>query len=154
MTDSFFDLIEERNYKNVVVFEGRPTLGSLKSSCRNLLKRKKTPIVMADNMAGFLFCKNLVKEVWLACQLADDGGALCDIGALILGVLAKEHKIPVYGYPAKKQEKILGRQKDITCFNGVRVAPPGVKGYVPLMEWVPRKYIAKIYSTGEKTYGC
>ncbi len=32
---------------------------------------------------------------------------------------------------------LLGDPKEIFLFNGTRVAPKDIKGYVPLMEWVP-----------------
>ena len=96
-------------------------------------------------MAGFLFYKKYVKEVWLSYQTSDKKGALCQIGGLILGVLGRTHKVPVNIYPNQKKLQLLGRAKDIAYFNGVKVAPNGIKGYVPLAEWVPQKYITKVY---------
>ncbi len=143
--ETLFDLLKKRNIKEVVVLEGRPRLEAVRHSCRQLLKRKIKPIVIADSAAGFLFYKDLVKEVWIAYQMVDDKGALCDIGALILGVLGKQHHVPVNFYPGVKRYKLIGDEEDTLSFNGARVAPQGVKAYVPLMEWVPRKYITKVY---------
>ncbi len=142
---SIFDLLKKRKIKEVFILEGRPSLEAAKQSSRELLKRKIKPTLIADNMAGFLFYKKLVKEVWLSYQTADKKGALCQIGGLILGVLGRKHKVPVNIFPNKTKLQLLGRAKDITYFNGVRVAPSGIKGYVPLAEWVPSKYITKIY---------
>lgn len=143
-----FDDIVHQNIQDVFVMEGRPSLESAQYSCRELIKRKVQPTLIADNMAGFLFYKNLVKEVWISYQVADEDGALCQIGALILGVLGKRHSVPVRLFPSSQRLALLGKDKEILYFNGVKVAPRNVKGYVPLAEWVPRKYITEI--AGEK----
>ena len=145
MENSLFDLLKKRQLKEIVVLEGRPSLDSAQMSCRALLKRKMGAKVISDNMAGFLFYKNLVKEVWLSYQVAEKSGALCSIGALILAVLGKRHKVAVNLYPAGKKSDFIGRPKDIFYFNGKRIAPRGIQAYVPLMEWVPGKYIGKVY---------
>ena len=94
--DFFDQLIDDCSTKEVFVMEGRPSLEAAQVNCRELLKHKITPTLISDNMAGFLFFKNLVKEVWMAYQASDTDGAVCDIGALILGVLGKRHSVPVY----------------------------------------------------------
>lgn len=142
---SVFDLLKRKKVKEIFVLEGRPGLEAAKTSCKELLKRKIKPTLIADNMAGFLFYKEMVKEIWLSYQSVDKEGAFCTIGGLILGVLGKKHKVPVYVYPSKKKIKLFGKSSDLLNFNGVRVAPRGVVGYVPLAEYVPTKYIGKIY---------
>lgn len=143
---SVFDLFKKRKVKEAFVLEGRPGLEAARRSSRELIKRKIRPTLIADNMAGFLFYKNLVKEVWVSYQYADQKGALCQIGGLIMGVLGKKHNVPVYVYPNNRTMKLFGSSKDLSFFNGVKVAPRGVPGYVPLAEWVPSKYITKVYN--------
>jgi methylthioribose-1-phosphate isomerase len=126
------------------LLEGRPDLLSSKSTIKAFSNKKFTPTVIADNMAGFLFYKGLVKEVRLAYQYMDDTGVLCDIGGLILGVLAKTHKIPVYLYPGKTRRHFLAPQEDLVKFNGKAVAAPGTRAYGPLVEWLAKKYITKL----------
>lgn len=128
------------------VMEGRPSLESAEVTCRELLRRKLKPTLIADNMAGFLFCRDLVKETWIAYQTADQDGALCPIGSLILGVLGKRHNVPVRLYPASQVYKMMGKQKDIFYFKGIKVAPQNIKGYVPLVEWLPKKYITQVHT--------
>jgi len=142
---SIFDLFKRRKIKRAFVLEGRPGLEAARQSCRELLRRKIKPTLISDNMAGFLFYKKMVKEAWLACQSEDKDGALCQIGGLILGVLGRKHKVPVYTYPSGQVLQLLGRPKDVFYFNGMKVAPAGIHGYVPLVEWVPEKYIDKTY---------
>jgi methylthioribose-1-phosphate isomerase len=145
VNELLFDLLKSKDVKEVVVLEGRPSLEAARSNCRALVKRKMKPVLIADNMAGFLFFKKRVKEVWLAYYEADKQGALCDIGASILGILAKQHKLPVNLFPAAKKPKSVGKEKDLFSFNGERVAPPKIKGYVPLTERLPEKYITNIF---------
>jgi methylthioribose-1-phosphate isomerase len=145
MDASFFELLRKRHVKNAVVLEGRPRLDALRLNCAGLLKKKITPIVVADNMAGFLFFKDMVKEVWLSHQIAERDGAFCDVGGLVLAVLGKRHGIPVYSYPSGRITSLLGKSEELLNFCGVRIAPPETKTYVPLSEWVPKKYLRKIY---------
>lgn len=127
-------------HDHAFVCEGRPSLEAGRKTSGILLKRGLTPTVISDNMAGFLFFKGLVRQVFIACQYADDTGALCDMGALILAVLAKEHKVPLKLLIAEHRTRFLGDPKDILSFEGQRIAPKGTQGYVPLVEWVPAKY--------------
>ncbi len=125
------------------VCEGRPSLEAGRKTSEILLKKGITPAVISDNMAGFLFFNGLVKEVIIACQYADDTGALCDIGALILAILAQKHKIPIKLLAAERRTRFLGDPKAILSFEGQRIAPQSTHGYVPLVEWVPAKYFKK-----------
>ena len=123
------------------ICEGRPGLEAGRKTSGVLLRKGITPTLISDNMAGFLFFKGLVKQVFIACQYADKKGALCDMGALILAVLAKKHKVPIKLLLAKHRTRFLGDPKDILSFEGQRIAPKGTHGYVPLVEWVPAKYL-------------
>jgi methylthioribose-1-phosphate isomerase len=123
------------------VCEGRPDLAAGKKTSGLLLKKGITPTVICDSMAGFLFFKGLVREVVIACQYADETGALCDMGALILAVLARKHKVPLKLVLAEQRHRFLWDPKSILSFEGRRIAPSGTQGYVPLVEWVPVRYL-------------
>ena len=129
--------------KGVSVFlcEGRPSLEAGKLNSKALLAQKVTPTIISDNMAGFLFFKGYVKELVLACQYADSTGALCDTGALIYKKKKKKHKIPVRLLQGKLRTRFLGDPKEMLSFEGKAIAPKGTKAYVPLVEWVPGKYL-------------
>ena len=150
---TFFDMLKSREPEKVFVMEGRPSLQAAKVASSQLLKRGITPTIIADNMAGFLFYKNMVKEVWLAYETIHSRGALCYIGSSILGVLAKKHDIPVYCYPGEKAEKgknkLMGGEKEITTFNGIKIAAKGTRGYVPLFEHVPGHSFEERDGSGE-----
>ena len=142
----FFDGLSTKTPETVFVLEGRPSLKSSEHACKELLKRKIKPTLICDNMAGFLFYKKLLTEVWLSCQTTNSQGALCSIGGLILGVLGKRHQIPVYLLATSTTTKYIGDAKEVLQFKGMRVAPKNVKGYVPLVDWLPRKYITKKFT--------
>ncbi len=145
---SFFKSLKKDGVKDVFIMEGRPSLSSAKFNAKELAKHRIKPTLIADNMAGFLFFKKMVKEVRIAYQILDRKGAFCSTGALILGVLAKRHKVPVYLHKGVLQDRLLGQQKEISFFNGKQVAPDGIKGYVPLIEWVSDKYVTKVCLNG------
>ena len=145
-TPKFFDQLKKRTPQEVFVMEGRPTLEAGQANCRQLLKRKITPTLICDNMAGFLFFKDLVKEIWIAYQLSAEDGALCETGALILGVLGKRHKIPVHLFPSDRKTKFLGKEKDLMRFQNKTIAPKGIRAYVPLVDWLPGKYVTKVHN--------
>ena len=142
---ALFDWSKIKKAKTIFVMEGRPRLEAARYVCRQLQKRKMIPTLIADNMAGFLFYRGWVREIWMACQVKERGGYLCDAGALILGVLGKRHNVPVHLYPAKRTTDFLSSQKDILNFNGVPITPRGVKGYAPLVDWVPERYVSWVY---------
>ena len=144
-TKPFYDFIKKRHAYEIFVMEGRPSLQATQETCKNLLKKKAVPILITDNMAGFLFYKNLIKEVWLSYQIADKQGAICDIGSLILGILGKKHGVAVNLYPSQKKTRLLGGDGDLKKIRNIPVVSYEVNGFVPLMEWLPAKYITRVY---------
>ncbi len=127
--------------KYVVICEGRPTLRAGEHNSRYFISKKITPIVICDNMAGYLFFKNLVKEVVIGVQFADKTGALCETGALILAVLAKKHKVAIRLLDAEHKKHFLGNPKELLSIKGIETASKGTHAYVPVVEWVPAKYL-------------
>ena len=133
--------IKTKGGTHVVICEGRPTLRAGEHNSRYFLSKKVKPVIICDNMAGFLFFKGYVKEVVLACQYADKAGALCDTGALILAVLAKKHKIALRLSEGEHKKHFLGNPKDLLTLKGFPTAPKDTLAYAPSVEWVPAKYL-------------
>lgn len=138
---NFFDRLK-KNGKNVVVLEGRPSLKASKNACAQLQRIGLTPTVVADNMAGYLFSKGLVSQVWLASQASDKNGAVCPVGSLILAVLAKKHRVSVFTFSSGEKSRPLGKPGDLQKFNGQNIVCGKVKAFVPLIEWVDAKYLS------------
>jgi len=137
--------LKGKKIKQVYILEGRPKLEAAEATTKSLNSLGIKPVLISDNMAGFLFARGMVKEVWLSYQLVDQKGAVCRIGGLILAVLAKKHKVSVYLFKSGKIVKFMGKSKDLFYFLGERIAPKGIRAYVPQVEWVPKKYITKRY---------
>lgn len=133
--------IKHKGSTRIVICEGRPSLRAAEHNSRYFLDKKVTPIIICDNMAGFLFFKGYVREVVVACQYADSTGALCDTGALILAILAKKHKVPVRLLEAEHKKHFLGNPKDLLELKGQPTASKKTHAYAPLIEWVPAKYL-------------
>lgn len=142
---NFPNVLKEQKVKEVFVMEARPYLDGAKKLCPQLLKNKITPVLIADNMAGFLFFKNYIKEVWISYQSEKENDLVCPTGSLILGILAKKHGIVVKAFPAVRTKKANKSADAILSFNGKRVAAKGVKGFAPLTENVSKKYISEVY---------
>lgn len=140
----FFNGLAKRGAGRVFVLEGRPDFATAKHAAKELLKRKIRPVIVSDNMAGFLFFREYVKEVWVSCLTSDKDGFMCAVGSLILAVLGKKHKVPVRAVQGDGESRLMGDPRELCYFNGVEVAPPGTKAYVPLADWVDRKYISKV----------
>lgn len=143
--NSFLKLLKEKKIKEVFVMESRPNLDGAKKLCPQLLKMKITPVLIADNMAGFLFFKGYLKEVWISYQESNEENFSCPVGSLILGILARKHGVVVKAFSVLRKEKAQGSSESVFCFNGKRVAAKGVKGLAPLIENVSKKYISEIY---------
>lgn len=133
--------VKHKGAARLVISEGRPTLRAGEHNSRYFLDKKVKPIIICDNMAGFLFFNNYVKEVVLACQYADSTGALCDMGALILVVLAKKHKVALRLLEGEHKKHFLGNPKDLLSLKGSPTASAKTHAYAPLVEWVPIKYL-------------
>jgi len=129
--------------QEIFVLEGRPNFQTSKQSIAAFNKRKITPTLISDNMAGFLFYKKMVTKVCISYQAEDSRAVLSPIGSLILAVLGKKHKVPVYLFPSSEGLNLLGKPSDLCLLNGKRIMPKNFKGYVPLVEWVAKKYITK-----------
>ena len=140
----FIKTLKERGVKEAFVMEGRPHLDGAKILCKTLLSAKIIPTLISDNMAGFLFYKNFIKEIWTAYQTSDVNGAVCDVGALTLGILGKRHGVVLNLFPSAKRRSHKAKPTEITRFESKRIAPAGVKGFVPLLESIPQKYITGI----------
>lgn len=140
---SFFNELKKVPLNEIYVLEGRPSLKSVKASVKELQKRGLVPTVLADNMAGYLFYKNLIKEVWVACQPKDKKGVACQPGAIILSALAKRHNVPVYGYRIKGKSR--ADRSDLGRFNGQKVVNSRLKVYSPASDELPASAFKGIY---------
>lgn len=139
---TFFKNIKEQNIKSVFVMEARPDFKIAQAAIDGLKREGIKATLISDNMAGFLFKRDYLQSVHVSYSESEDDSVLCPIGALILAVLGKAHKVPVKAHQSSQKIKTMGTSDDITFFNNTRVAPPDVEAYVPLADWVSKKYIS------------
>lgn len=111
-----------------------------KETCKKLLQNQVTPTLICDNMAGFCFYREMVKEVHLAAQEIRKNSVVCKIGSLALAVGAAYHQVPVYLHEAQRKIRPHCGEKEIFYFAGKRVAPLGIRAYTALTEEVPLRY--------------
>lgn len=127
-----------------LVPEGRPHLWGARELAPQLISRGWPVRLITDNMMAYCFSKNMMQEAYIFSQKDTAEGAWCPTGSLILAIAARAHGVPVKTLPAGKELSETTKAGDEALFflAGKRVAPQGIKGYAPLVELVPWKYIA------------
>lgn len=139
----FYDkLILRKDVGKIYVTEFRPALLGAKLVCKELLKRKLTPILVCDNMVGFCLEKRIINEVNIFFKSQAKDGAFCFVGSLIYAICAKNNRVKVFLHKAEAIKKAF-KPNEVLEFCGKRVAVTGVQGYVPLWEKVPLELIKK-----------
>ncbi len=146
---------EGKNIK-VIVVETRPLLQGARLTAFEL-KRTGIPfILITDSMAGSFMRQGKVDAVITgADRIARNGDAANKIGTYTLAVLAKEHGLPFYvAAPSSTVDLSIASGDDIvieerqpeevTCFQGVRTAPEGIRVANPAFDVTPHEYITAI----------
>ncbi len=144
--------------KNVKVFadETRPFMQGTRLTAWELKKDNIDVTLITDNMAGHMMSKGLIDAVVVgADRIASNGDVANKIGTYMVAVLAKEHKIPFYvaaplstidmkikdgtGIPIEERDT-----KEVTHWNGKRVAPAGINVLNPAFDVTPGRLVAGI----------
>jgi methylthioribose-1-phosphate isomerase len=146
---------EGKNIK-VIAVETRPLLQGARLTAFEL-KRTGIPfILITDSMAGSFMRQCKVDAVITgADRIARNGDAANKIGTYTLAVLAKEHGLPFYvAAPSSTIDLSIASGDDIvieerqpeevTCFQGVRTAPEGIRVANPAFDVTPHEYITAI----------
>lgn len=130
-----------------LVPEGRPGLWGAKELAPQLVAKGWPVRIITDNMMAYCFSKGMVQKAYIFSQRDTTEGAWCPTGSLVLAIAAQAHGVPVKVSPADKvlPESSAIDSEALFFLAGKRIAPEGIKSYVPLVELVPWKYI-----TGDK----
>ena len=132
--------------------ETRPYLQGSRLTAWELQQAGLDVTVITDNMAAYVMSLGKVSKVIVgADNLALNGDIANKIGTYQLALLAKYFKIPFYCLcppPSRAKSgsdiKIEIRpDKELLEFQGVRLAPRGVKGYYPAFDVTPNELISK-----------
>lgn len=107
-------------------------------------------------MVGSFMRRGKIKSVIVgADRIARNGDTANKIGTYSLAVLAKEHNIPFYvaapmstvdlSIATGDEIVIEERQQDeVTCIQGIRIAPENIQAANPAFDVTPHQYISAI----------
>lgn len=138
---------------HVYVDETRPVLQGARLTAWELFREGIPATLITDNMAGFLMQQGKIQKIIVgADRIARNGDAANKIGTYGVAVLARAHKIPFYvAAPLSTFDGAIKTGKDIpieernpeevTCCQGVVLAPRGIKVYNPAFDVTPHRYI-------------
>lgn len=138
---------------HVYVDETRPVLQGARLTTWELLREGIPATLITDNMAGFLMKQGKIQKIIVgADRIAANGDAANKIGTYSVAVLARVHKIPFYvAAPLSTFDDAMKTGKDIpieerdpeevTCCQGVVLAPRGTSVYNPAFDVTPHSYI-------------
>ena len=144
--------------KKIKVFatETRPLLQGARLTAWELKKTGIPFTLVTDSMAGYFMKQKKVDCVIVgADRIAANGDTANKIGTYTLSVLAKENNIPFYiAAPTSTTDPTMATGDDIpieerspeevTCIQGVRIAPEGVTVANPAFDVTPHHYISAI----------
>ena len=144
--------------KHIEVFadETRPFLQGARLTAWELKESGIPVTVITDNSAGYFMQHGKVDAVIVgADRIAANGDVANKIGTYMVAVLAKTHKIPFYvaaplstidaSVKSGKEIPIEQRdEKEVTHFQGRRIAPQGVAAQNPAFDVTPHRYVFAI----------
>jgi len=137
----------------VFVDETRPLLQGCRLTAWELIQEKIPATVITDNMAGALMMKGKIDLVLVgADRIASNGDTANKIGTYGVAVLSRWHGIPFYvAAPTSTLDLTLASGSDIpieerdvgevTHFQGVPVAPKGIRAFNPAFDVTPGSLI-------------
>lgn len=144
--------------KNINVFatETRPLCQGSRLTTWELKQAGVPVTLITDSMAGYVMKQGGIGCVIVgADRITANGDTANKIGTYTMAVLARAHGIPFYvaapvstfDLSLKKGDEIpieFRAEDEVTCIQGVRIAPLGVKALNPAFDVTPHKYITAI----------
>ncbi len=140
----------------VIATETRPLLQGARLTCWELKKANIPAKLITDSMAGYFMRLGATSCVIVgADRIAANGDTANKIGTYTLAVLAKENGVPFYvaaptstidpSVPSGDEIPIEERSpEEVTCFQGVCIAPEGFPAANPAFDVTPHRYITAI----------
>lgn len=140
----------------VYVDETRPRLQGARLTAWELQQLGIPFTLIADSASGFFMRQGKIDLCLVGCdRVAANGDTANKIGTYNLALVAHAHGIPFYvvgptstvdlSLPSGDLIPIENRPPDeITCIDGVRIAPPGVEASNPAFDVTPARYITAI----------
>ncbi len=141
---------------DVLALETRPFLQGARLTAWELQKDGIPTTLITDNMAGYFLHSGRVGCVVVgADRIAANGDVANKIGTYSVAVLARENHVPFYvaaplatvDLSVATGEAIPIEQRpatEVTQFQGVEIAPPGIAANNPAFDVTPHHYISAI----------
>lgn len=147
------DFCLEKNKRiSFFVTETRPYLQGARLTAWELERAGFEVTVISDNMVAQVLSEGKINKIIVgADHLARNGDIANKIGTYQIAILARHFNIPLYvlcpppsSLESGKDIKIEVRpEKELLEFEGVCLAPKGVKGYYPAFDVTPNNLITK-----------
>ena len=143
---------QENKKVSFFVTETRPYLQGSRLTAWELKRAGFEVTLITDSMAGYVMSQGKVNKVIVgADHLAQNGDIANKIGTYQLAVLAHHFRIPFYVLCPPVSDVKTGKEikieirpdKELLEFQGVRIAPEGVRGYYPAFDITPKKLITE-----------
>ncbi len=144
--------LKDKKHISFFVTETRPYLQGARLTAWELNRQGFPVTVISDNMVAQVMSEGKVNKVLVGSDhLACNGDIANKIGTYQIALLAKHFNIPFYVLcPPASQVKSgkdirieIRPEKELLEFQGLRIAPRGVKGYYPAFDITPNALITK-----------
>ncbi len=132
--------------------ETRPYMQGSRLTAWELKRQGFDVTIISDNMVAAVMSRGLVNKVIVgADHLAKNGDIANKIGTYGIAVLARHFKLPFYVLCPPSSKLKSGKDikieirpaKEMLEYQGLRLAPKGVKGYYPAFDITPDKLITR-----------
>ncbi len=143
---------KQNKHISFFVTETRPYLQGARLTAWELKQGGLEVTLITDSMAAYVMSLGRVNKVIVgADHLAQNGDIANKIGTYQLAVLARHFRIPFFVLCPPASHAKSGRDikieirpdKEMLEYQGVRLAPKGVKGYYPAFDITPNRLITK-----------
>lgn len=134
------------------VTETRPYLQGSRLTAWELKRAGFAVTIMTDSMVASIMSRGRITKVIVGSdQLAQNGDIANKIGTYQIALVAKHFKIPFYVLCPPPSNAKTGKDikveirpdKELLEYQGIRLAPYGVKGFYPAFDITPSRLITK-----------
>ena len=141
---------------HVFIDETRPFLQGARLTAWELMKDRIPCTLITDNMAGWLMAQRKIQLAIVgADRIAANGDVANKIGTYSVAILCHAHQIPFYvaaplstiDLSTKTGKEIPIEERavaEVTCVQGRRHAPKGVRVFNPAFDVTPHRYVKAI----------
>lgn len=135
--ERFFDDLKTGAAQEVLVTEIRPNFEGARKTALRICEMGIKATLISDNMVAFCIWEGRVERLVLSYQGMSREALEVVVGTDLYFLMARYHGLPVSFYPSSVQFSGQGDEEDLFHACGIRIAPRGIKGWVPLISLIP-----------------